>query len=73
MKKFKVVIPEKRVEVVPCVWEIKAETKEDVQKMIDDGDFLDNAEYIETLDSVWGFEVEDYYYDQVEIEEEENA
>lgn len=71
MKKFKVVIPEKRVEIIPCLWEVEAESKEEVQKMLDEGDFLDNAEYVDTLESPWGFEVEDYYYDQAEIEEED--
>ena len=73
MKKFKVIVPEKRVETIPCLWEVEAESKEDVQKMLDEGNFLDNAEYVETLESEWGFEVEDYYYDQAEIEEEQNA
>lgn len=70
MKKFKVIMPEKRVEIIPCLWEVEAESKEDVQKMLDEGNFLDNATYVETLKSLWGFEVEDYYYDQAEIEEE---
>ena len=72
MKKFRVVIPEKRVEIIPCLWEVEAESKEEVQKMLDEGDFLGNAEYVETLKSPWGFEVEDYYYDQAEIEEEDD-
>ena len=72
MKKFKVVIPEKRVEIIPCLWEVEAESKEEVQKMLDEGNFLDNAQYVETLKSLWGFEVEDYYYDQAEIEGETN-
>lgn len=71
MKKFKVVIPEKRVEIIPCLWEVEAESKEEVQKMLDEGDFLNNAQYVDTLKSPWGFEVEDYYYDQAEIEEED--
>ena len=72
MKKFRVVIPEKRVEIIPCLWEVEAESKEEVQKMLDEGNFLDNAEYVDTLKSSWGFEVEDYYYDQAEIEEEDD-
>lgn len=71
MKKFRVVIPEKRVEIIPCLWEVEANSVEEVQKMLDEGNFLDNAEYVETLESVWGFEVEDYYYDQAEIEKVE--
>jgi len=70
MKKFRVVIPEKRVETIPCLWEVEAESIEEVQKMLDDGEFLDNAEYVDTLKSLWGFEVEEYYYDQAEIEED---
>jgi hypothetical protein len=70
MRKFKVVIPEKRVETIPCLWEVEAETKEEVMKMLEEGDFLDNAQYVDTLESPWGFEVEEYYYDQAEIEED---
>ena len=72
MKKFKVVIPEKRVEVVKVVYEIKAENIEKVQELIDDFDFLDDAEYVETLDSDYGFDVEDVYYDDAEITEVED-
>ena len=72
MKKFKVIVPEKRVETIPCLWEVEAESKEDVQKMLDEGNFLDNAQYVDTLKSPWGFEVEDYYYDQAEIEDEDD-
>lgn len=69
MKKFSITIPEKREEVVMVNWEIEAESEEDVKKMIEDGEFFDNAEYIETKDSRWGFEVTDQYTDEAEIEE----
>jgi len=73
MKRFSVVIPEKREEVVMVEWEIEAENEEAVREMLEDGTFSDNAEYIDTKDSRWGFEVVEQYQDEAEIEEEENA
>lgn len=72
MKRFSVTIPEKREEVVMVEWEIEAESEEAIKKMFEDETFFDNAEYIETNDSRWGFEVIDQYMDEVEIEEVNN-
>ena len=72
MKRFSVTIPEKREEVVMVEWEIEAESEEAIQEMFEEGTFCDNAEYIETNDSRWGFEVIDQYMDEVEIEEISN-
>ena len=68
LKKFKVIIPEDRKEYVLVEYEIEAESKEAVQKMLDEDTFFDEAEYMDT-DSPWGFEVEDYYTDKAEIKE----
>ena len=73
MKKFSVIIPEKREEVVMVEWEIEAENQDEIKKMIDDGIFIDNAEYIETKESRWGFEVVEIYTNEAEIEEVKNA
>ena len=73
MKKFSVIIPEKREEVVMVEWEIEAENQDEIKKMIDDGTFIDNAEYIETKESRWGFEVVEIYTNEAEIEEVKNA
>ena len=69
MKKFSITIPEKREEVVMVNWEIEAESEEDVRKLIEEGEFFEQAEYIETRDSRWGFEVVDQFIDEAEIEE----
>lgn len=69
MKRFSITIPEKREEVVMVNWEIEAESEEDVRKLIEEGEFFEQAEYIETRDSRWGFEVTDQYTDEAEIEE----
>ena len=69
MKRFSVVIPEKRVEVVNVVYEIEAENEAELIHEIQEGDFPYSAEYIETKESRWGFEVEEVYYDDAEIEE----
>jgi len=69
MKKFKVVIPEKRIEIVDCLWEVEAESIEKVQEMIDDFEFIDNATWIEDVESKWGYDVEDYEWERVEIKE----
>ena len=52
MKKFKVVIPEKREEVVMVEWEIEAESEEAIKEMLEEGTFSDTAEYIETKESL---------------------
>jgi len=69
LKKFNVTIPEYREEVVPVIYEVEANSIEDVQNLIDEGTFLDLAEYKESLESPWGFEVRDYDYKNVKIEE----
>jgi hypothetical protein len=69
LKKFKVTIPEIREDYVPVVYEVEANSIEDVQNLIDEGEFFSLAEYKETLESPWGFEVRDYDYDKAEIVE----
>jgi len=69
LKKFNVTIPEIREEVVPVVYEVEANSIKDVQDLINDGTFLDLAEYKESLESPWGFEVRDYDFDKAEIKE----
>ena len=69
MKRFSVVIPEKREEIFMVEWEIEAESEEAIKKMLEEGTFSDTAEYIETNESRWGFEVIDQYINEVEIEE----
>ena len=69
MKKFEVWIPEKRVEVVRVLYTIEAESEEQVRDLMDDFEFLDKAEYVETKPSQWGFDVDDVYYDDAEIME----
>jgi len=68
-KTFLVTIPEIREDYVPVVYEVEANSIEDVQNLIDEGDFFSLAEYKETLESPWGFEVRDYDYDKAEIKE----
>jgi hypothetical protein len=67
MKKFEVWIPEKRVEVVKVLYTIEAESEERVKELIEDYEFMDKAEYVETKESQWGFDVDDVYYDDAEI------
>ena len=67
MKKFEVWIPEKRVEVVKVLYTIEAESEEQVRDLMDDFEFLDKAEYVETKESQWGFDVDEVYYDDAEI------
>ncbi len=69
MKKFEVWIPEKRVEVVKVLYTIEAESEEQVRDFMDDFLFLDKAEYVETRESQWGFDVDEVYYDDAEIME----
>ncbi|CAB4144882.1 hypothetical protein UFOVP454_75 [uncultured Caudovirales phage] len=69
MKKFEVVIPEKRIEVVRVTYYIDAESEEQVKELIEDYEFMDKAEYVETKESQWGFDVEDVEYDKAEIKE----
>ena len=74
MKKFKVTIPEERVEVVDVVYEVEAENEEELVFLIKEKDFMYSAEYVETKPSRWGFEVKEVFYDSaeyVEIKEEE--
>jgi hypothetical protein len=68
-KTFLVTIPEIREEYVPVVYEVQAESIEAVQDLLDSRDFLDLAQYKESLESPWGFEVRDYDYDKAEIVE----
>ena len=69
MKKFEVWIPEKRVEVVKVLYTIEAESEEQVRDLMDDFEFLNKAEYVETKESQWGFDVDEVYYDDAEIME----
>jgi len=69
MKKFEVWIPEKRVEVVRVLYTIEAESEEQVRDLMDDFEFLNKAEYVETKESQWGFDVDEVYYDDAEITE----
>ena len=73
MKTFKVIVPEKREEIVDVVWHIQAESIEDIDEFFDDADFFNRAEYIETLPSNWGFEVVDYDVDKRKVEEIKDA
>jgi len=68
-KTFLVTIPEIREEYVPVVYEVKANSIEEVQDLLDSRDFMDLAQYKESLESPWGFEVRDYDYDKAEIKE----
>jgi hypothetical protein len=72
-KTFLVTIPEIREEYVPVVYEVKAESIEAVQDLLDSRDFMDLAQYKESLESPWGFEVRDYDYDKAEIVEATNG
>ena len=69
MKTFKVIVPEKREEIVDVVWHIQAESIEEIDRLFDDVDFFNHAEYVETLQSEWGFEVIDYYPEKRKVEE----
>ena len=73
MKKFEVWIPEKRVEVVKVLYTIEAESEEQVRDLMDDFEFLDKAEYVETKESQWGFDVDEVYYDDAEIIEDKSV
>ena len=68
MPKFKVVIPEDRKEYVLVEYEIEAPSEAEVKRLIADGAFFDEAEYVDT-DSPWGFEVENTYDSKAEISE----
>jgi hypothetical protein len=68
MPKFKVVIPEDRKEYVLVEYEIEAPSEAEVKRLIADGTFFDEAEYMDT-DSPWGFEVENTYDSKAEISE----
>ena len=68
-KTFLVTIPEIREEYVPVVYEVEANSIKDVQDLIDTRTFLDLAQYKESLESPWGFEVRDYDYSKAEIVE----
>ena len=72
MKKFKVVIPEKRVEVVKVLYTIEAKSEKQIRELMDDFEFIDKAEYVETKESQWGFDVDEVYYDDAEITEVEH-
>ena len=69
MRKFCVVIPEKRIEVVRVTYYIDAESEEEVKELMNDYEFMDKAEYWDTKESQWGFDVDDVYYDEAEIRE----
>ena len=73
MKKFRVEIPEERVEVVNVVYEVEAENEADLVELIQEGDFMPSAEYVETKPSRWGFEVKEVFYDDAEFEEIKEA
>jgi len=72
-KTFLVTIPEIREEYVPVVYEVKANSIEEVQDLLDSRDFMDLAQYKESLESPWGFEVRDYDYSKAEIVEATNG
>ena len=72
-KTFLVTIPEIREDYVPVVYEVKANSIEEVQDLLDSRDFLDLAQYKESLESPWGFEVRDYDYSKAEIVEATNG
>jgi len=72
MKRFRIVIPEKRVEVVEVVYEVNAKDDAEVEEILEamrDGNTCDSWEYIETKPNRWGFEVEDILYDEMILEE----
>ena len=69
MKRFIVRIPEKREEVVYVEWEIETDSEKAIQELIEDESFYDMAEYLDTEESRYGFEVIERYEDQLEIEE----
>ena len=68
MQKFKVIVPEDRTEYVLVEYEIEAESKEAVQKMLDEDTFFDEAEY-QDYESPWGFETENIHDSKAEISE----
>ena len=72
MKKFEVWIPEKRVEVVKVLYTIEAKSEKQIRELMDDFEFIDKAEYVETKESQWGFDVDEVYYDDAEITEVEH-
>ena len=69
MKKFKVTIPEERVEVVDVVYEVEAENEEELVFLIKERNFMYSAEYVETKPSYHGFEVKEVFYADAEYEE----
>jgi hypothetical protein len=69
MKRFLVTIPEVREELVLVEYEIEVNDIGEIQKLIDDDKFLDKATYLETKDSIWGFDVKDILYDKKHINE----
>ena len=73
MKTFRVVVPEKREEIVDVVYHIQAESIEKIDELFDDYDFYNNAEYVETLPNNYGFEVVDSYEDERRVEEIKDA
>ena len=73
MARFLVTIPETRKEYVHVEYEIEANNMDEVKKLIENYEFMDKAEYLETKDGVWGFEVEDVFYDKAKIEELKNG
>ena len=72
MKRFIVRIPEKREEVVYVEWEIETDNEKAIHELIADESFYDMAEYLDTTESRYGFEVIERYEDQLEIEEIED-
>jgi hypothetical protein len=48
---------------------IDAESEEQVKELMNDYEFMDKAEYWDTKESQWGFDVDDVYYDEAEIRE----
>jgi hypothetical protein len=69
MKKFEVMIPEKRIEVVRVLYTIEAESEEQVRDFMKEYEFMDKAEFVETRESQWGVDVDDVHYDDAEIRE----
>ena len=69
MKKFEVLVPEKRVEIVKVLYEVEAENETELFELIREGNFMYSAEYVETKPSQWGFDVEEVFYDDAEVME----
>lgn len=74
--KYTITIPEKRVEIVDVVYEINAKNDielEEILELVKDGNTTDSFQYIETKPSKWGFEVEDIFYNDMTITQENTS